>query len=544
EDALQSMEATTEMESLFNLYGFEAADCTNLLDDKDLLDYTATVADTSANAKPLAEIEAAADASGSTRSKSGSASAAATGPSGGPLVRLSGGTAAGVDENAAADWRRCTDRVTGSDSSAEVEVSLRPVHRLPPDSRYMFQRYGDCLAAVDAQFDILRRRLLAQLSAPADGGASLPVTAPDEVSHEPCVLIGRVAPPPGAAAAAAAATSTSGTSATVTATAGPSEVDGRLAPPALLLECPAASSGSSIVNVDLSGCEQSRYSLFPGQVVAVRGSNPTGRLFLAEAVLTPTAPPPRQLSPPGPPCLDLAVASGPFDAASLSALLRVCAGGRERPHALLLSGTGWRRAPLFGRVDPALESAAKFCQQRGVQLVVQAPPGPVYPTPELPCPGHGALCVPDPAQLIVQPWGHRLAFTGVDSVAHLAAEEVSGGGGGGATEGGSGDRLGRLAGHLLSQCSMYPLLPSHDSLPLDYPLWGRHCLLGDDTPHLLIAASQVKPFIKLLPTAAVEQGSQTPCCCFVNPGRLSRGTYGRVRLGPDGQLVEAEVLRL
>uniref|UniRef100_A0A1I8F9N7 Queuosine 5'-phosphate N-glycosylase/hydrolase n=1 Tax=Macrostomum lignano TaxID=282301 RepID=A0A1I8F9N7_9PLAT len=317
-----------------------------------------------------------------------------------------------VDENAAADWRRCTDRSPGRCTACrQIAVTCSSVT-------------ATAWPLVDAQFDILRRRLLAAAVAPAEtGGASLPVTAPDEVSHEPLRTDGRVAPPRWRCRRRRRRRHQH------LGHIGDSDGDswsvrGRR-PPGTAPCCwsvRAASSGSSIVT---STCPDASRA-------AIRCSPDSCRA-------------------PGPPCLDLAVASGPFDAASLfGAASRLCAGGRERRarsatvrDGLAPGAVVWARRSGAGIGGQILPTA-------GVQLLTASPT--------------------------------------------LAAEEVSGGGGGGATEGGSGDRLGRLAGHLLSQCSMYPLLPSH-----------RLPAVGLSSPNSLAAVS-------------------------FNPGRLSRGTYGRVRL--------------
>lgn len=57
-----------------------------------------------------------------------------------------------------------------------------------------------------------------------------------------------------------------------------------------------------------------------------------------------------------------------------------------------------------------------------------------------------------------------------------------------------GDRLARLAGHVLSQQCYYPLWPA--PLPVDAALWAAHAQLPA-TPHLLILPSNFRYFVKV-----------------------------------------------
>lgn len=61
-----------------------------------------------------------------------------------------------------------------------------------------------------------------------------------------------------------------------------SEVDGKLSEVSVQLEGSIARSGGASVTLDLGQCP--RFSIFPGQCVAVKGINPTGQRFIAQEI--------------------------------------------------------------------------------------------------------------------------------------------------------------------------------------------------------------------------------------------------------------------
>ena len=100
------------------------------------------------------------------------------------------------------------------------------------------------------------------------------------------------------------------------------------------------------------------------------------------------------------------------------------------------------------------------------------------------------------------------------------------------------DRLGRLASHLLSQQSFYPLYPPAEEMSCDLEHWQRYCRLPF-APHLLILPSDLRHFAK-----------NVSGCVVVNPERVvkgtSAGTYARlqVKAAKKGLSVAAEIVRV
>lgn len=158
---------------------------------------------------------------------------------------------------------------------------------------------------------------------------------------------------------------------------------------------------------------------------------------------------------------------------------------------------------------------------------------PVYPQP--PFPGSDSYSanmktISDPAILDIG--GINVALTSTDILFHLGKEEIS-------FPPRSGDRMSRLASHLLQQGSMYPLYPPSEDLNLDLERVEQHALL-EASPHLLLLPSDLATFVR-------EVGATT----VLNPGRLTKGagpgTYSllKVRRGEGGGLeTRAEIIRI
>ncbi|CAA6666431.1 unnamed protein product [Spirodela intermedia] len=88
----------------------------------------------------------------------------------------------------------------------------------------------------------------------------------------------------------------------------------------------------------------------------------------------------------------------------------------------------------------------------------------------------------------------------------------------------SGDRLGRLASHVLSQRSFYPLYPPQ-STSLGSISGSRS--FGDiSDPGYSTDASDLTPFVKVLSLAERSETGEPARCVCVNPGRLAKGIGG------------------
>lgn len=281
------------------------------------------------------------------------------------------------------------------------------------------------------------------------------------------------------------------------------------------------------------------YSLFPGQVVAVQATNPTGSRLVASRILHDAAPPESPLpTAPGTedgatPPLQVVLASGPYttsdnlDYEPLQDLLKYLE--KHRPHLAVLTGPFVdSRHPLVEAGEVAEPYEAVFAHLvRAVQAsslgqtkVVMIPNGSrdvhhpyhVYPTPafEVKDPNGRILMAPDPCVLGLDQV--RIAVTSTDILLHLGKEEISGAGGTG------GDRMRRLASHLLQQRSFYPLYPPNEEVNLDLEIMERNpeATSLDVRPHLLVVPSDLAHFFKDLGGG----------CVAVNPNRLSRGEGG------------------
>ncbi|XP_068618836.1 DNA polymerase alpha subunit B isoform X4 [Battus philenor] len=131
----------------------------------------------------------------------------------------------------------------------------------------------------------------------------------------------------------------------------------------------------------------------------------------------------------------------------------------------------------------------------------------IYPTPPYPSSKRkhpNIHFLPDPCTLNLS--GVVVGITGIDVLMHISQEEIS--------QGVGGDKLARLANHLLMQQTYYPLWPPPPGLCLDAALWSAHAQMPC-TPHILVLPSNFRYFIK-----------EINGCVVVNPERLSKGQGG------------------
>ncbi|XP_069942164.1 DNA polymerase alpha subunit B isoform X1 [Cherax quadricarinatus] len=310
---------------------------------------------------------------------------------------------------------------------------------------------------------------------------------------------------------------------------------GRLNAASVLLEGSQETSFGNTVPVDLS--QLSEYSLFPGQIVGIRGLNTTGDKIIAKELV------PGKLLPPctvpititndtGP--IQVVVASGPFTTTEnllyepLTDLLTDL--HKDPPHLLILFGPfldaahplivnnelGETHDAVFNRCIRIITSTL----ENSVTQVILVPSNRdvctpmVYPTPPYEV-GGNITCVSDPALLDIE--GVVVALTATDTLFHLGKEEIS-------FPPQGPDRLGRLTRHLLKQQNLYPLYPGPEGICIDQEQAEIYARLPYN-PHLLILPSDLRYFIRDLEN-----------CVVLNPERLAKGlvggTYAKLELHP------------
>ncbi|XP_063800926.1 DNA polymerase alpha subunit B [Pseudophryne corroboree] len=314
--------------------------------------------------------------------------------------------------------------------------------------------------------------------------------------------------------------------------------NGRLNAKSVILEGDREHSSGMHVPVDLS--ELKEYSLFPGQVVVMEGTNSTGRKFVAsklyEGVPLPFYKPNLDLE--DYPQQMIMAACGPFTTSdtitydALKDLVDVI--NRDRPDVCILLGPFLdakheqiERLQLTVTFEEVFKSCLKMIiegtRPSGSHLVFvpsvrDVHHDPVYPQPPFNC--YEAAkedktrvhFIADPCTLSVN--GVAVGFTSTDLLFHMGAEEISSG------TAGASDRFSRILKHILTQRSYYPLYPPSEEINIDYDALYNYAMMPV-TPDVFIVPSELRFFIK----------DVSGCVC-VNPGRLTKGmvggTYARI----------------
>jgi len=412
----------------------------------------------------------------------------------------------------------------------------------PPKSafKYMMQRPQEVVEILDSAVDELLETLVAENGISDGGGGAedgvTPTLAHAGVIHQERVWIGgRIC-----------CDSVGG---------------GKLNPKSLLLEGTRDSSGGAVVALDVSQLQ--RYSFFPGQVVLLQGTNPTGKSFLATKIVTAStksatattatstlAPAELQSD------LSMLVAAGPFstsDSDAYEPLVDFLGLVKEqRPKVFVLIGpfvdaknelvSNTNSQPneltheshfegVVHRVRVCVDSLGGATQCVMLPASRDVHHAFVYPQP--PFAGFDAPPIKsfwDPSLLSIG--GVLLGATSTDILFHLGAEEIS-------FPPGASDRLARLCAHILAQKSFYPLHPPSEDVNMDYSLYERHATLAKK-PHLLILPSELKQFVKDV--------SGVVC---LNPGRLSKGksggTYAKVIVPAkaiSSKTIKSQIIRI
>ncbi|GBP79989.1 DNA polymerase alpha subunit B [Eumeta japonica] len=316
------------------------------------------------------------------------------------------------------------------------------------------------------------------------------------------------------------------------------DADARLQPKCVMLQGCWQRSLSQNVPLDLDRTKQ--YSLFPGQVVVVSGTNPRGEKFIVQEVYSDASLPIPELDNTkifkG--AMSLVVASGPYTISDnlsyepLKDLLSYIA--KHKPDVVIMTGPfldsdhqsvqSNKMTDTFKIFfDKLLDSIAEVINlSPWTRIYITASSKDAFHLNIYPTPAYNSRrkhpnihFIPDPCTLNFN--GLLIGITSTDILMHISQEEISYGAGG--------DKLSRLAGHVLNQQSYYPLWPPPANLPVDTTLWAAHAHFSH-TPHLLILPSNFRYFIKEVKGSVV-----------INPERLTKGigggTFARIQLKMD-----------
>ncbi|RCN40579.1 DNA polymerase epsilon subunit B [Ancylostoma caninum] len=264
----------------------------------------------------------------------------------------------------------------------------------------------------------------------------------------------------------------------------------------------------TLIKLDLS--RLSEVTVFPGQLVAYFGSFESGDRFEASRQFYPK---PFPLSPLGRPPSDenlrVWCASGPFTTAENCSYEPLCdllgMVKIEQPHVLVLMGpfvdsrNTFIQRPQFPEtyenvMNQLMRNIAKALDGCRTELILQPAPfrdaccDPVFPTPAL------KICSD-----VCKSMGRVIAHLSKNEWHRSEDQENR-------------DRIARLASHILSQRSLYPLSPP--SLPTSLEECLKVCSLRS-APHVIIASSVLSASIKNVSGTMVG-----------NPGILARGGSG------------------
>ncbi|XP_028061926.1 DNA polymerase alpha subunit B isoform X2 [Camellia sinensis] len=306
------------------------------------------------------------------------------------------------------------------------------------------------------------------------------------------------------------------------------EEEGRLKEKPVLLQSSVEHSGGQRVRLDLQ--KLSQFSIFPGQVVGVEGHNPSGHCLTASKIIdyTPWSgsadenPHPTkkqvvdqefQLTDPSHVLAELSmiIAAGPFTTTDnlffepLTELLAYAR--RKQPQLLLLLG------PFIDSEHPEIKKGAvNRTFDEIFRLEILGRPAFDIQQADL---KHQITSLTNPG--IFSANEVRLGCCTVDILRQLSGEEISRN-----PSGGSKQRMNRLANHLLSQRSFYPLYPPMEDTPVDFSL-APEALQIPCNPDVLILSSDLAHFVKVLSIGDKNDGEEQAKCICVNPGRLARG---------------------
>ena len=322
-----------------------------------------------------------------------------------------------------------------------------------------------------------------------------------------------------------------------------------------------APDNDNIYRIKLDLRALSSYALFPGQIVAVRGVNPTGQSLVVKQLVTDATQPVA--------CTDTAlvyeqgpvkvsVASGPFcthdnlDYRPLSDLMdTVLSNGTDvlvligpfvdASHPAIEGGNiGRSYADLFheiiGHHIVRRVEAHNSTVARGklLQRVVLVPSlldmhhHPVFPqfpfaADAFPSARDWLVCVGNPAQLRIN--GVTFGFTSIDPLKHVASSLLLQR----PADPPPPSRMLEVASQLLQQQSFLPLNPPPLHINLDSSSDFAGLEFGQDSPQILVLPSALKEFVDPVHSTLVVNPS------FLVRGGSGGGTFAEITLYPRGQ---------
>ncbi|KAK2636699.1 hypothetical protein Ddye_031491 [Dipteronia dyeriana] len=340
--------------------------------------------------------------------------------------------------------------------------------------------------------------------------------------------------------------------------------EGHLNDKSVLLQSSVARSGGQRVRLDLHKLDQ--FSFFPGQVVGIEGYNPSGHCLIASKVVD-SVPLPVSTDVNAHPikkqALDqdvlstdltsrpgeiyVIIASGPFTTTDnlffepLTDLLALAS--RKQPQLLILLGPfidSEHPQIKKGTVDMSYDEIFRLEVLRKLQDHVEylGSEVRVILVPSIRDANHDFV-FPQPAfEIHPSDFKHQItSLTNpgmfdanqvkvgcctVDLLKQLSGEELSRNPKDGTAPS---DRMSRLANHILSQRSFYPLYPPAEGIPLDFSL-APEALTISSIPDIIVLPSDMKYFIKVLSLGGRSEGEEEKKCVCVNPGRLAKGEGG------------------
>ena len=324
--------------------------------------------------------------------------------------------------------------------------------------------------------------------------------------------------------------------------------NGKLNAKSLLIEGSRDTSAGRTILVDVGEVKQ--YSLFPGQIVAMNGTNSTGNKFVVKNIYQGIPMPLPAKSPDLEGVLQVIIAAGPFTTSDslsfepLADLIKYLQ--KYEPDVCILLGpfldvrnAAIERCALEETFEDFFKSTIKQILRATGRLKTTLVFVPsqrdvhhdcIYPQPPFVYSDKDnesrVQFVGDPCTLTIH--GVVFGITSTDILFHLGAEEIS-------CQAGCSDRLARLTQHIITQHSYYPLYPPAEDVFVDYDHFDVYAKMPV-TPHVLITPSDLRYFIK----------DVCGCCC-VNPGRLAKGqvggTFARLMIKAGGDVKQNSLVQ-